>query len=283
MQGVRMTSKELICSIDRNFYKIVDTPRKMVSFSRELIGLICKENDVDVARLKFVYFQPFTTGDYNYYRGIIKINRYLYQNFEYFKEKENFYYIFQFVGSLVHEARHHIQFTSANLENFHPIVKNTAKIARNGGVSLVYNDEYNVVPLEIDARHYSYVRLEENPFLKKFLISQEYIDTENCNVELVYDYKRLLKNKKDIYKPTIEGIKKALSSIKTVKGEERHSSIYYSIAPSFRNCEKSSLSAQENEEIKNQSLEFFSKTWGDVIDFTYNKRKLNYQVLDEKQ
>lgn len=277
-----MTSRDLICSIGKDFYKIVGTSRKLADLSRELIEIICKENDVRVAKLKFNYFQPFTTGDYNHFRGIIKINRYLYQNFEYFKEKENFFYVFKYFDSLIHETRHHIQFTSQDLEKFHPIVKNTAIIARNGGVPLVYNDEYMVVPLEIDARHYSYLCLRQNSFLKKFLDSQEYIDCENCNTELKYDYRRLLKNKKDFYKPALEGIKKALSSIKTNNNEQRQTSIFYSIAPMFRNIEISPLSKEENQEIEKQSLEFSSKTWGDIVDFTYNKRKLNYQILDEK-
>lgn len=282
-----MTSKEIICKIDENFYKIVDIPQKMVKLARSLIEALCQENDVPIAKLVFKRLQPFVYGDYYFKTGTIKTNSFLYQNFGTFRQQNNFFYVFRFFEGLLHECRHHIQFKSETLEDFQPIVKGCAKLAKmNKGAKLLYDSSYYMVPIEIDARHYAHACLSNNPLMAKYLKSEFYIENEIENADQQYDYNALIKNTSEIFKPALKEIKKALSAIKVDdKSIDRNMAIYHEIAPNFKNMISSTLTKEENDLIDQQQEEFNTVVWKDMVAYFERKRKLkglNSQYVHEK-
>lgn len=271
------SSKDLICTVDKDFYKEVYSSRQMASFLRDLISAICEENSLSAPKLKFQKIMPFICGDYRHKKGLIILNSFLYQNFDYFKETNNLYYVFKFLESVLHETRHHIQFFSSENKDLHPLIKNITNIAKySSGLRLVYSGNYFAVPIEVDARHYSYQRISENRLLSRYLDSQSYIDNEINNSECPFEYELLLKNVRSQYKFAQNAIKKALSTIDDKDCLDRNKAVYYTIAPNFKLNENSPLSKEENQILDQERIEFESVCWKNLLEYVHQTNKMNY-------
>ena len=277
-----MTSKELISSVGNDFYIKHDTPRKMASFLRAISGAICSEYKLAPIEVDFRKSFPNYYGNYIIKSQKIVLNSYLYNEFEEFKSSKNMYYIFEMLESIVHETRHHIQFHAG--KSIHPIVKNFAELALiKDGAKFLYNDSYHLVPIEIDARHYAFLRLSESDYLKKYLLSQDYIDTEYSNRDKQYDYEHILKSKNQYFLPVIEKIKKSLKPLK-LEGknvEEQNMAVYYEIAPKFNFGDTTTLSEKEQKRISTESNEFCDRQYRNIVDFNYKTLMESDEIDDE--
>lgn len=233
------SSTELLQSINKDFYKTMDTPDKFVDFLRELSVAVCKENGTEPPQITLEYLHPSKSGSYTFNKKVIQLNHNnIYRNFDMFKNTNNFYFVFLQVETILHETRHHLQHEKQQFADMENIVKATASLtAEEGGNKLVTDIDYFMAPHEVDARHYAYVRSQENPILKKFSNTTNFMDSETSHRKNPYDFDALLKSKGKKYRPFLKAIKSEVKKIqKQEKGskEDKSLAVYYKIAPKFK-------------------------------------------------
>ncbi len=192
-----MTSEEMLLSIDENFYKVVPTKRKLAKFTRVFMDKYCEERGIIPSSFASVRLSHSTDAKYDRGAGEVRVNNCFLKSFEHFKKTNNFYFVTDYFDSVLHELRHHEQFTSGN-SDIHPIVRNAGALNRRNKIIDLF-DKYSYFghPLELDARHFAYEMLKKNEFLKPFLHTKEYINDELvCQVKDPFNYTALLKDKK---------------------------------------------------------------------------------------
>ena len=125
--GSNPTAIEMLSYIDENFFKRVDTKRKLMNFTRAFLDKFCEERNLAPVTLTSVEYKYGHYATYMHYSGQLKVNNLLVKSFAEFKEKNNFFYVQEYFDTILHELRHHEQFVGA-LKDAHPIVKNTMQI-----------------------------------------------------------------------------------------------------------------------------------------------------------
>lgn len=211
--GSNPTAIEMLSYIDENFFKRVDTKRKLMNFTRAFLDKFCEERNLAPVTLTSVEYKYGHYATYMHYSGQLKVNNLLVKSFAEFKEKNNFFYVQEYFDTILHELRHHEQFVGA-LKDAHPIVKNTMQIMRRfKGEEIFDSHSYFFNPVELDARHFAYKTLKSNAkVFEPYYKHEDYVEFETTGeIEAQLDYVALLKD------PDLRGLKLVSKQVKEIE------------------------------------------------------------------
>ncbi len=293
-----LSTKELLSLVDENFFNIVDTKRKLTRFTRIFIDAFCREHGVTPADFMTAEFKDSCFAYYNVDKMLIVINSAYTRSYSEAVRTKNYYFVFHYFDTILHELRHHLQNTSA--KELNPIIKNVTRVSRNYFVDdMFYSASYGMHPLELDARYQPYNLLKDNSAIGKYFYSKNYIEFEiekhkKQNMQVV----EILKNKdfnniKYIAKPRTAlkacvkqiALKNGLTFVGTqsevVSKEEKandkklNKAIAKEIAPKFfdKTFKTSTLSDEENSNINEEYKEFNKSFHSKIKNFVPDLEK----------
>ncbi len=175
MRFDNLTSRQMLEHIDENFFDLVPTKRKLMSFARILTEKFCKENnvpDVAIQTLPMKYYNMYYLSQ----RKIVYISDFYTKEYDKFVENKNCYFLKSFFDSLVHELRHHVQYHSVELA---PLLKNFALLNYfDDGFEVMSSIPYMTRPHEIDARYFTFKMLKDIEFFSPYYKMKAYIYDE---------------------------------------------------------------------------------------------------------
>lgn len=206
--GKKLTYKEMLSYINKDFYNLVKTKRDLTEFTRQLLDAYCDEKGIAPVTLTTSNFKKNHFATYFRFTSEIKINQLLLKAFDYFRETQNFYFVQEYFDTILHELRHHEQFVSA-CKDFHPVVKYTSQIMKRFKAEQIFDKySYHGNPVELDARYFAYSELKENKTLSPYYLSDYYREREIAvDTQKALDYASLLKDR-GLWK--VKGITKPL-------------------------------------------------------------------------
>lgn len=172
-----LSSKQLIGMIDENFFEFVPTKRKLMRFTRILIDKYCEEQGVAPADIVTFANVSGIAANYNVNKFLIKINRGYTKSYEEIVDSKNYFFLFDYFESVLHELRHHLQ--NMGGRDVSPMLKSISRIERAvKAANYLESTSYSYHPLELDARHFSYSTLRKQPFLTPYARCKLYAEEE---------------------------------------------------------------------------------------------------------
>ncbi len=207
---------EILASIDKDFYKNITNEREMKQLTKIFIDKFCYEKNLAPALLQFKKMHETVAGAYQDFKLIIDSR--LIKGFVLFRKSNNFYYVFDYFNTLLHELRHHEQSLSA-CKDMHPVVRECAIITKyEEGFEAFTDQSYGCEPCELDARYFSYKKMQNYHFFIPYLKSNYFIDQETSFInKQPMDYVDLLKDEKlRGLKPCAQSIKNLIANVKSI-------------------------------------------------------------------
>ena len=172
-----LSSKQLINMIDENFFEFVPTKRKLMRFTRILIDKYCEEQGVAPADIVTFANVSGIAANYNVNKFLIKINRGYTKSYEEIVDSKNYFFLFDYFESVLHELRHHLQ--NMGGKDVSPMLKSISRIERAVKAANYFEStSYSYHPLELDARHFAYTTLKKEPLLSPYAKCKLYAEEE---------------------------------------------------------------------------------------------------------
>ena len=170
-----LSYKDMLNMIDENFYDKFPTKRKFFNFVRTFIDKFCIENNLLNVEVKIKSFSDFAMF-YFAYQKTIYISEFYSKMYETFASDKNTFFLKNFFDSLIHELRHHEQYTSTSMT---PLLKNYAVFSYDPYSRRVLDKiPYQTRPLELDARYYAYSTLKDYKFFSSYYKMEVYREDE---------------------------------------------------------------------------------------------------------